>query len=277
MDTDFIIDVTDGNFEYDVLIYSQNTPVVAVFWAAWSKPSVEVVRHLEQLAENNLGAFRLARIDIDNNPSLTLMFGIRTAPTLKAFTQGVVTGELIGAAPESRILAFLENLLPPSPLTLSIQKGNGLYQLHRYSEAEKVFREILSDDPENGASRLGLARALLAQGKTYAALDALTNFPASKEYSSAELLMPYAQALADADDDALPKDTPLDIAFANSINLAKRANFPAALDGLLDILRQDKRYRNGKAHQIILALLEMLEGDDDLRRQYRNELAGVLF
>jgi len=277
MAVDFIVDVTDGNFEYDVLTYSQSTPVVAVFWAAWSKPSVEFVRRLEQAASISRGQFRLARIDIDKKPSLSMMFGIRTAPTLKAFTQGAVSGELVGMASDARLGEFLENLLPPSPLALGLQKGAGLYQLKRYSDAQSAFEDVLNEDPDSGAAQLGLARALLAQGMAYPALDVLEDFPASREFARAELLTTYAQALADLEDDALPTATEMDAAYANSLRLASRANFPAALDGLLDLLRQDKRYRNGKAHQMILALLEMLEGDEVLSRQYRNELATILF
>jgi putative thioredoxin len=50
-----------------------------------------------------------------------------------------------------------------------------------------------------------------------------------------------------------------------------------ALDGLLDILRQDKRYRGGKPRQIFVAILELLPPDDLEVRSYRSELASVLF
>ena len=51
----------------------------------------------------------------------------------------------------------------------------------------------------------------------------------------------------------------------------------AAMDGLLDILRQDKRYRNNMARQVMLSLLELYGPEDATGRQYRNELASVLF
>ena len=57
----------------------------------------------------------------------------------------------------------------------------------------------------------------------------------------------------------------------------KRGNNEAALDGLLDILRENKRYRNGIARQMVVAILELLGESNPTARQYRNELAAVLF
>jgi len=49
------------------------------------------------------------------------------------------------------------------------------------------------------------------------------------------------------------------------------------LDGLLDILKQNKKYRNGLAQKVILALFELLGEDNELTRSYRAELASILF
>jgi putative thioredoxin len=59
--------------------------------------------------------------------------------------------------------------------------------------------------------------------------------------------------------------------------LIVRGNLPAAMDGLIDILRQDKRYRAGLPKNVLLALFALLGDDDPLTRQYRDELASVLF
>jgi putative thioredoxin len=75
----------------------------------------------------------------------------------------------------------------------------------------------------------------------------------------------------------LPDESDLDAAFYNAIRLASRGKLAPALDGLLDILRQNKSFRNGKARQIILALLELMGEDNPLTRDYRSELASVLF
>jgi thioredoxin-like negative regulator of GroEL len=54
-------------------------------------------------------------------------------------------------------------------------------------------------------------------------------------------------------------------------------NIEAAMDGLLDVLRADKNYRNGHARQSLLGLFILLGDDDLLIRAYRDELASILF
>ena len=72
-------------------------------------------------------------------------------------------------------------------------------------------------------------------------------------------------------------ESDLDAAFKSSIRLAGRNNLPAALDGLLDVLRQDRRYHNGQARLVVLGMLELMGEEDPQTRQYRSELASVLF
>lgn len=62
-----------------------------------------------------------------------------------------------------------------------------------------------------------------------------------------------------------------------SIPSGLRGNTLASIDGLLDILRQDKRYRKDRARSVLLALLDLLDQHDELTRQYRTELASILF
>jgi putative thioredoxin len=69
----------------------------------------------------------------------------------------------------------------------------------------------------------------------------------------------------------------LDPAYENALRLVKRGNIEAAMDGLLDILRENKRYRDGLARLTMLGLLELLGDNNPTTRQYRNELALVLF
>jgi putative thioredoxin len=76
--------------------------------------------------------------------------------------------------------------------------------------------------------------------------------------------------------EALSSDDPLEAAYNHALRLVARNNLPAAMDGLLEVLRQDKKYRNGEVRQVLLALLD-IQGETPLTRQYRNELALILF
>lgn len=277
MTSDFIVDVDEASFEYEVLSYSKNVPVVVEFWASWCRPCKVLGPMLESMVKEANGAFRLARIDTDQNPNLALQFGVRTIPTVKAITGGQVVGEFAGILPEERLREFLEKITPPSPLQLLVEKAGSMLSMQQYVEAEKIYRQLLEQTPDQPVSLLGLSKALLAQNKAGEALLILRNFPASRLYSAVELLLPFAQDLVDFGHNELPDETELDAAYRTAIRLASRGNFPAALDGLLDILRSSKNYRQGRPRQVIVALLELMGEDDPQTREYRSELASVLF
>lgn len=277
MPSNFIVDVSEADFEYEVVSYSENTPVVVEFWATWCQPCKRLGTMLERLAEEAQGAFRLARVDVDANPNLALRYGVRSVPTVKAISRGGVVGEFIGLQPEMRVREFLSRLEAPSESSLANEKAHSLLAAKQWAEAESIFRELEEVSPNKPDILLGLVKSLLAQGKSGEALFILNYFPASKEYNSAEMLRPLAEAMSKFDKGELPNETDLDAMFQNSIRLTIRGNHEAALDGLLDIMRQDKRYRNDKARQVFLGILELYTPDEPVVKQYRNELAMVLF
>lgn len=277
MRSDFIVDVSETDFEYEVLSYSQNIPVVVEFWATWCQPCKRLGPMLERLAEEAQGSFRLARVDVDANPNLALRYGVRSVPTVKAISQGQVVGEFAGLQPEPRVRAFLAQLAPPSEASLAFEKAASLLALHEWSEAEAIFRELEEETQNQPPVLLGLIKALLAQGKGGEALFILNDFPASKEYTAAEQLRPLAEALVKFEKNQLPGDDELDAMFQSSLRLARRGNHAAALDGLLDLLRVQKRYRGDRARQVFLGILALYGPDDPFARQYRAELASVLF
>jgi putative thioredoxin len=277
MSSNNIIDVNEVDFEYEVIAYSQNSPVLVDFWAEWCQPCKTLSPLLERLTAEAQGGLRLAKVNIDQNPNLAQMFNVRSIPTVKAFTQGHVVAEFTGIQPEERLRDFIAKIVPPSAVDLEIEKGENLLTLEKWTEAEIVFRQALTIKPESPPALLGLTKSLLALGYGEEALQNLSDFPASRELSSAERLLPFANTLVKYQSDSLPMENDLDIAFANSIRLAGSGKLAASLDGLLDILRQDKRYRNKLAQEVVLGLLEILGVDNPQTKAYRVELSSMLF
>lgn len=277
MTSEFIINVNELNFEYEVLTYSMNTPVVVDFWAEWCQPCKTLGPAIERAILESEGTIRLAKVNIDQNPNLAIQYGVRSIPTVKAFVQGAVVAEFVGAQPPDRIRSFLQELTPPSPVDLAMEKGTSLVSQGDWVEAETIFRDALSNKPNSGAGLLGLAKTLLAQGKAAEAYQILIEFPANREFAQAQALLPLAESMKQYKKDLLPDDAINDAAFKNAIRLVTRGNIPAALDGLLEILRRDKHYQDGKARQVLLGLLEIMGEDNPLTSEYRRELANVLF
>jgi putative thioredoxin len=276
MTSEFIVDVSEADFEYQVLAYSQQIPVLVDFWAEWCAPCRVLSPILEALAEEYRGGFRLAKVNIDNNSNLATRYMVRSIPAVKAFRDGRMVAEFLGAQPEPRVREFLRNIAP-SQDDLLVAKGNYLLETGQTHQAEATFRQILEKTPNQAPALLGLAKAMLMVGNSRDALHILHNFPASREFQKAEALTPLATALEHPFFDAEYSDEPLQAAYINAIHLVQRGNIEAALDGLLDILRVDKRYRDGEVRLVYLAILELLGENNPLTKQYRQELASALF
>lgn len=275
--SDHIFEVDESTFEPEVLLRSHEVPVVVDFWAAWCGPCRALGPLLERLTIEAGGAFRLAKVDVDASPNLAARYGVRGIPAVKAFRAGAVVAEFVGAQPEPLVRRFLQNLAP-SAESIAEERARSLLLTRHWTEAEQAFRTLLEEEENGPAATLGLIKSLLMQGRGREAEGLLEHFPSGTEWVEAEKLRPLAQALslAEASSAALP-DAPLEAAFVRAASLIGRGNLPAAMDGLIDILRQDKHYRKDAPRQVLLGLFMLLGDDDPLTRQYRDELASILF
>jgi putative thioredoxin len=273
--SEHIVDVNESDFQYEVLAFSGKRPVLVDFWAGWSEPSKNLDPILEKLTLEAGGTFRLAKLDVDANPKLAADYGVRGIPAVKAFRNGQIIAEFDGLRTEAQIREFLKGL---APLTndIAVGRGNSLLTNEDWSEAEEAFRTALTENQDHSGALLGLARSLLAQGRPTDALPILREFPVSKEFTNAEQLIPLAQAMAGVDEKPADDDDYAAI-YANALRLAGKGQIAAGLDGLLEILRASKQYRKGEARKVVLGLLQVLGNDNPQSREYRSELASLLF
>jgi putative thioredoxin len=106
------LDVTDQTFQAEVIDRSQHEPVVVDFWADWCGPCKMLGPVLEQQTSEQ--GVTLAKIDVDANQEIARTYGISGIPAVKAFRNGQVVAEFVGAQPAARVKAFLDDLTKPS-------------------------------------------------------------------------------------------------------------------------------------------------------------------
>ncbi len=104
-----IINVTDTSFESDVL--KGDGPILLDFWAEWCGPCKMLAPSLSELASELDGKISIAKLNIDENPTVPSRFGVRGIPTLMIFKDGQVTATKIGALPKSQLKSWIEQNL----------------------------------------------------------------------------------------------------------------------------------------------------------------------
>lgn len=268
-----IIDVSEATFQNDVIERSYQQTVVVDFWAPWCGPCRMLGPTLERLASDPANNFVLAKLNVDENPAISMQSGVQGIPAVKAFRNGAVVDEFVGAKPESQVRDFIKRVAPGEEDRL-IEMVEGLLREHKWVEAEESLRQVSSSP----AATLNLAKALLGQGKGCEAKKLLNDIVEPAHYADAQRLVPLAEYLCEYSDDETSDDVDaIEAQYYHAATLIRRDNIEAALDGLLDVLRQDKQYRNGQAREVVVALFTLLGHDNPLIRRHRSELAMILF
>ena len=263
-----VVEVTDQNFMEAVVEESKKRPVVVDFWAEWCAPCRMIGPVLERLADEHGGAFVLGKLDVDANPQAAMVFGIQSIPAVKAFVDGRIANEFVGALPETAIRQFLDSLVPSAADELAAQ-GFDAFEGGRVDDAEGLFRRSLSEDAGHAGATLGLAQVAASRGDAEEArrlLDPLRPDPEVERVLAALDVSAWASAAAENGQDPL----------AQAERAAAEGRYEDALEGFLR--RVEARGGDGdRAREGMLKLFAVLGDADPLVLEYRPRLASALF
>jgi thioredoxin 1 len=98
--------VTDDSFDSEVL--GADLPVVVDFTAVWCPPCRAIAPSLDEISEELAGRVKIVKLDVDDNPDITMRYGVRSMPTLMIFKNGEPTAMQVGAAPKNRLSDWIK-------------------------------------------------------------------------------------------------------------------------------------------------------------------------
>jgi len=244
-----VIDVTEQDFEREVLQRSRTVPVVVDFWAEWCAPCRMLGPVLEKAAAAREGDVVLAKVDTDANPGLSQVFQIQGIPAVKAFKDGDVVDEFVGAQPPTVVERFFDALVPSEADRL-VAGGD-----------EASLRRALELQPGRPDAAVALARLLHDRGENEQALALVERLPGFQ-----------AEALAARIRLERADDVDVDEALA----ALDAGEDERALDLLLGAIPSADGHRDD-LRRLVVGVLDRLGVEHPLARDARRRLAAALY
>ena len=285
-----IKDTTTQSFVKDVIEESRRQPVLVDFWASWCGPCKQLTPVLEKAVKAAKGKVKLAKMNIDEHPSIPGQLGIQSIPAVIAFVNGQPADGFMGALPESQVIAFLERLTRDkiggeakdmlAAADAALAKGDA-------AGAAEICAQILAEDGANAAALAGLVRCYVQTGALDRARQTLAMVPDGKQSDAAVAAARAALELAEqaktvgpiADLEqkvaANPHDQQARFDLALALNSKGRRH--DALENLIAIVKRDRKWNDDGARKQLVQFFDAWGPTDEATIEGRKRLSSILF
>lgn len=259
------VEITEANFEAEVLVRSGQVPVVVVLYSPRSDASVQLAEVLAALAGDDNGKWSLATVNVDVVPRVAQMFGIEAVPTVVALAGGQPLASFQGMQPPEQLRLWVDSLLQATAGKLSGSGDSG--EESAVDPALAQARELL--DSGDFAAAAAAYQAILDADPQHAEAKGALRQMTFLERATAH--RPDAVAVADA----APDD--IEAAFAAADVQILNQDVVPAFDRLIALVRKTTDDERTKVRTRLIELFELFDPADPDVITGRRNLANALY
>lgn len=276
----YVSEATEATFHEEVVERSRNTAVIVDFWASWCAPCKMLTPILEAAVASRGGRAWLVKVNVEDSPSLAAEYGVQGVPAVKAFVDGRVIDEFVGAQSRPGVEAFFDRVCP-SQEDRALQSATELLDFGKTEGVPDILAPALKSPSHRDLALLLLARyhtALRSFDEADATLSLIPATSPEQELARALRLKLDMMRSANGDDEVTlrlrietdPRDSEARWALAGL--LLKKGRIENSLDELLELLINRRDFNDDGARRAMLAIFEEIGIHHELSHKYRRQM-----